>query len=66
MIMSTFLDSVDLTAKRLVPLVTYAISGLGRTIAPPVLATLGLVTATLIALATFAPRRLYTAQTTST
>jgi flavodoxin len=32
MIMSTFADSVDLTGKRLVPFVTYAVSGLGRTI----------------------------------
>lgn len=32
MIMSSFLDSVDVTGKRLVPFVTYAVSGLGRTI----------------------------------
>lgn len=32
MIMSTFLDNVDLTGKRLAPFVTYAVSGLGRTI----------------------------------
>jgi flavodoxin len=32
MIMSTFLDAVDLTGKRLVPFVTYAVSGLGRKI----------------------------------
>ncbi len=32
MIMSTFLESVDLSGKRLVPFVTYAVSGLGRTI----------------------------------
>ena len=32
MIMSTFLDGVDLAGKRLVPFVTYAVSGLGRTI----------------------------------
>jgi flavodoxin len=32
MIMSTFLDSVDLTGKRLAPFVTYAVSGLGNTI----------------------------------
>ncbi len=32
MIMSTFLDNVDHTGKRLAPFVTYAVSGLGRTI----------------------------------
>jgi flavodoxin len=32
MIMSTFLESVDLAGKRLVPFVTYAVSGLGRTV----------------------------------
>jgi flavodoxin len=32
MIMSTFVESVELAGKRLVPFVTYAVSGLGRTI----------------------------------
>ena len=32
MIMSTFLDQVDLTGKRLFPVVTYAVSGLGQTV----------------------------------
>lgn len=32
MIMSTFLDQVDLTGKRLLPVVTYAVSGLGQTV----------------------------------
>jgi hypothetical protein len=32
MIMSTFLESVDLAGKRLVPFVIHAVSGLGRTI----------------------------------
>ena len=32
MIMSTFLESVDLAGERLVPFVTHAVSGFGRTI----------------------------------
>lgn len=32
MIMSTFLDQVDLTGKRLFPIVTYAVSGLGQAV----------------------------------
>ncbi len=32
MIMSTFLDQIDLTGKRLFPVVTYAVSGLGQAV----------------------------------